>query len=113
MRKLLIINNMERNMSAFEFISHESFPEDQYIAEAVVICLEGKYRVTYIRKKMQNGGMFWDVISAAVKHLGEKKYLKSYSQDSNFLAEDIKHFLESRSWEKGGRIAQKNDEVPF
>jgi hypothetical protein len=69
---------------------------------------------------MQNGGMFWDVISASVKHNGQKKYLKSYSQDSNFLAEDIKHFLDSRGWEKsvhtGGSVAQNSksdDEVPF
>jgi len=100
-------------MNAFEFVSHESFPEDQYVAEAVVICLDGKYRVTYVRKKTQNGGMFWDVLSSAVTQHGQKKYLKSFSQDSNFLAEDIKHFLESRPWEKGGRIVQKDEKVPF
>lgn len=99
-------------MTTFEFVSHEYFPEDQYTGEAVVLCLDGKHRVTYIRKKMQNGGMFWDVITAAVKVHGEKKYLKAYSQDSNFLAEDIKHFLESRSWEKRAEPAKK-DEFPF
>jgi hypothetical protein len=108
-------------MSAFSFVSHESYPEDQYTVEAVVLCIEQKHRVTYIRKKMQSGGMFWDVISAAVKQNGEKKYLKSYSQDSNFLAEDIKHFLDTRGWETmtqtsariGGAVEQKDDEVPF
>lgn len=102
-------------MSTFEFVSHESFPEDQYIAEAVIFCFENKYRVTYVRKKMKNGGMFWDVISASVKQHGESKYLKSYSQDSNFLSEDLKHFLESRSWEngKGGSFVKKDDSVPF
>lgn len=84
----------------FEFVSHESYPEDEYTKESVVLCIEKKHRVTYVRKKMQNGGMFWDVISASVKCQGEKKYLKSYSQDSNFLQEDIKSFLESRAWEK-------------
>jgi len=86
----------------FDFVSHEAFPEDQYIAEAVTLCLDGKYRVTYVRKKLQNGGMFWGEISAAVKQNGEKKYLKAFSQDSNFLQEDIRQFLDSRSWEKGG-----------
>lgn len=99
-------------MSAFEFVSHESFPEDAYIAEAVVFCIDDKHRVTYIRKKMKNGGMFWDVISASVKQNGESKFLKSYSQDSNFLAEDIKHFLDSRAWEKG-KVQQKEMELPF
>jgi hypothetical protein len=99
-------------MSAFEFVSHEAFPEDSYIAEAVVFCIDGKHRVTYIRKKMKNGGMFWDVISASVKQHGESKFLKSYSQDSNFLGEDIKHFLESRSWEKNRKQVQ-DVELPF
>lgn len=100
-------------MSSFDFVSHERFPEDPYILEAVVICLDGKHRVTYIRKKMQNGGMFWDVISAAAISKGQKKYLKAYSQDSNFLREDISHFLESRAFEKSAHVAKKSDELPF
>lgn len=99
-------------MSGFEFVSHESFPEDQYTAEAVVLCIEGKHRVTYIRKRMANGGLFWSVISASVKKNGEKKYLQGYSQDSNFLREDIMHFLEARSWEKG-RTVKKEEDLPF
>jgi hypothetical protein len=102
-------------MSIFEYVngSHESYPEDQYNAESVVLCFDNKYRVTYLRKKMQNGGMFWDVISTSVKQKGAKKYLKGFSADSNFLADDIKHFLESRSWAKGGRVEQKSDQLPF
>lgn len=107
-------------MNGFDFVSHESYPEDEYTKEAVVLCIDKKHRVTYVRKKMQNGGMFWDVISAAVKQNGEKKYLKSYSQDSNFLYEDIKHYLESRAWEKGNaggsqKMAEsfRNEDVPF
>lgn len=100
-------------MNGFEFVSHESFPEDEYTKEAVILCFERKYRVTYVRKKMQSGGMFWDVISTSVKQWGDKKYLKSFSQDSNFLHEDIKTFLEGRSWEKGGQVAEKSDELPF
>lgn len=97
---------------SFEFVSHEKYPEDQYTSESVVLCLDGKHRITYVRKKMANGGRFWDVISMSVKHNGDKKYLKSYSPDSNFLREDIMHFLEARSWEKGGSVA-KNDGLPF
>jgi hypothetical protein len=102
-------------MSAFDFVSHESYPDDEYTKEAVVLCIDKKHRVTYVRKKMSSGGMYWDVISAGVKHKGEKKYLKAYSQDSNFLHDDIKHFLESRAWEsgKGGQVADVSDQVPF
>ena len=107
-------------MSQFEFVSHENYPEDEYTKESVTLCIDKLHRVVYLRKKLQDGRMFWDVISAAVKQNGEKKYLKSYSQDSNFLHEDIKHFLESRGWEKqqakGGFVAEKRevqDEIPF
>jgi hypothetical protein len=102
-------------MSSFEYVdgSYERYPEDQYTAESLILCFDGKYRVTYVRKKMQNGGMFWDVCSASVKQNGAKKYLKGFSQDSNFLAEDIKHFLDNRGWQKGGSVAQKSDQLPF
>lgn len=106
-------------MSAFDYVNHESYPEDQYIAESVTLCFDKKYRVTYVRKKKQDGGMFWAEISASVTKNGEKKYLKSFSQDSTFLAEDIKAFLDGRQWEKGnlggGRVAQSksDDEIPF
>jgi hypothetical protein len=103
-------------MSAFDFVSHESYPEDQYIAESVTLCFEKKFRVTYIRKKMKNGGMFWGEISAAVTKNGEKKYLQSFSQDSKFLADDIKYFLEHRQWGKGGHFEpnkQNQDDLPF
>ncbi len=104
-------------MSAFEFVSHENFPDDEYTKEAVVLCIEKKHRVTYVRKKMQNGSMFWDVISTAVKQHGEKKYLRSYAQDSLFLQEDIKRFLDSRAWERRCEPVlhdePPSDEMPF
>lgn len=61
----------------FEFVSHESFPEDEYTKEAVILCIDKKHRVTYVKKKLQTGATFWDVISMAVKasSAGEKKYL--------------------------------------
>lgn len=111
-------------MNAFEFVNHEKFPEDPYTAEAVTLCFDGKYRVTYVRKKMQNGAMFWSEISAAVNQFGKKKYLKAFSQDSSFLQDDIKAFLDNRSWEKvtprsqasvhaGGQVASQSDQLPF
>ncbi len=103
-------------MSSFEFVSHESFPEDEYTKECVYISLEGKYRVGYVRKKIQNGGMFWDVMSAGVTKNGKKQYLKAFMQDSNFLREDIMHFLESRSWEAAGSLRKQEvseNELPF
>ena len=83
-------------MSEFEFVSHERYPEDEYTNESVTLCFDKKYRVTYLRKKLQNGGMFWSEISASVKKQGEKKYLKSFSPDSNFLQDDVKIFLEEK-----------------
>lgn len=103
-------------MGAFEFINHDKYPEDQYIAEAVTLCFDKKYRVTYVRKKMKNGGMFWGEISASVTKYGKKEYLKSFAPDSNFLADDIKAFLDNREWERGGgKVAQSQESngLPF
>ena len=102
-------------MNVFTYVqgSHEYFPEDQYTKEALTLCFDGKFRVVYVRKILKNGGMFWDVCSMAVTQKGEKKYLKAFSQDSKFLEEDIKAYLESREWEKGGSVAQKSDQLPF
>lgn len=106
---------------SFEFISHESFPEDQYTKECVYLCLDGKYRIAYIRKVMQNGGMFWDVVSAGASKNGKKNYIKGFTCDSNFLREDILHYLESRSWEQPtiplsanlGGVGQESGDIPF
>jgi|SRR6185369_4346469 len=87
-------------MSKIEFISHDSFPEDDYTKELVYLCLEGKYRVAYVRKKMANGGMFWTVVNVSLKRNGQKEYFPAFLQDSNFLEKDIKCFLDNRSWEK-------------
>lgn len=104
-------------MSTFDFVNHETYPEEQYIAESVTLCFEKKYRVTYVRKKMQNGGMFWAEIAVPVMKNGEKKYIKSFSQDSNFLTEDIKAFLENRLWEKNEEVKEPKskieEEMPF
>ena len=85
-------------MSTFQFVSHESFPEDPYIKELVYFLFEGKYRVAYVRKQAKNGGMFWDVISASTMKEGSKSYFDSFLQDSNFVEKDIKHFLDERKW---------------
>lgn len=86
-------------MSKLEFVSHESFPEDEYIKELVYLCLEGKYRVAYVRKKAKNGGLFWGVPTVGISKNGAKEYFSTFMQDSNFLEQDIKNFLEKRSWE--------------
>ena|SRR5579862_5979422 len=97
----------------FEFVSHESFPEDKYVTEAVTFCLEGKYRVIYVRKVTGNGGRFWDEISCAVTRNGEKKYIRAWQSDSSFLRDGIIAYLEKRSWEKEEVAYAESDDAPF
>jgi len=89
-------------MSRIEFVSHDSFPEDEYTKELVYICIDGKYRVAYVRKKSQTGGLFWSVASLGLSRNGKKEYYPAFIQDSNFLDRDIKDFLEKRKWEPSG-----------
>ncbi len=86
-------------MSKIEFISHDAFPEDEYTKEIVYLCLEGKYRIAYVRKTAKNGGMFWGVASVGATRNGQKEFFPAFLQDSNFLEKDIKDFLEKRKWE--------------
>ncbi len=90
-------------MSKIEFVSHEVFPEDQYITELVYIQLEGKYRVAYIHKKSANGGQYWSGVTVGVTKGGKKVYVPAFVQDSNFLERDIRDFLEQRKWELGSK----------
>ena len=113
-------------MSKIEFVSHEAFPEDEYTKELVYLCLEGKYRVAYVRKAAKNGGLFWSVVSVGATKHGKKEYFDAFVQDSNFIEKDIKNFLDSRSWE-GRSVRQpepayqprsmdevaQSDELPF
>lgn len=86
-------------MSRIEFISSDVFPEDEYTKEIVYLCLEGKYRIAYVRKSAKNGGMFWGVASASATRNGVKEFFPGFIQDSNFLEKDIKEFLDKRKWE--------------
>ena len=61
-------------MSNIKFVSHETFPEDQYIKELVYLCLDEKYRVAYVRKQAKNGGIFWSVPSIGITKNGVKSY---------------------------------------
>ena len=88
-------------MSKIEFISHDAFPEDEYTKELVYLCLEGKYRVAYVRKAAKSGGLFWSVASTGATRNGQKEYFPAFIQDSNFLEKDIKDFLDKRKWEAG------------
>lgn len=99
-------------MSNIKFVSHETFPEDQYTKELVYLLIDDKYRVAYARKAAKNGGLFWGTINAAITKNGIKTYYESFMQDSAFLDKDIKTFLDNRSWESK-RSVFKDDDVPF
>lgn len=95
-------------MSKIEFISHDSFPDDEYTKELVYLCLDGKYRIAYVRKSAKNGGMFWGVASIGATRNGAKEFFPAFLQDSNFLEKDIKDFLDKRKWESGTRSINQN-----
>lgn len=98
---LQLDKNGEKIMQSFEFVSSFKFPDDEYTKELVYLCFERKYRVAYVRKMMKNGAFFWSVASLGVTAFGKKEYYPSFMQDSKFLEDDIKDFLEKRKWETG------------
>jgi hypothetical protein len=84
---------------SIEFVSHESFPEDQYTSELVYLLIDKKYRVAYVRKPTKQGGKFWSLPSVSCTKNGEKVFFQTFMQDSTFQESDIRTFLERRSWE--------------
>lgn len=99
-------------MSNIKFVSHDSFPDDQYIKELVYLCLDDKFRVAYIRKQAKSGGLFWGVMSASISKDGVKSFYDSFMQDSSFMDKDIKDFLEKRKWEDKA-VKKEFDNLPF
>lgn len=99
-------------MSNIKFVSHETFPEDQYTKELVYLLIDDKFRVAYVRKASKNGGMFWSTINAAITKNGTKNYYEAFMQDSSFVEKDIKNFLDKRAWESKKSVF-KDDDVPF
>jgi hypothetical protein len=81
-------------------VSHEEFPEDQYVKEIAYLLIDVPTRVLYVRKQSKTGGMFWSVATVGVTKDGSKTYYETFMQDSSFLEKDIKNFLDKRSWEK-------------
>lgn len=104
-------------MSKIEFVSHESFPDDQFTKELVYLCLEEKYRVAYVRKQTKTGGMFWSVANIGVTKEGLKSYYEAFMQDSSFLEKDIQTFLNNRAWEsvktQEKNVISDDEELPF
>lgn len=98
-------------MPAIKFVSHQEFPEDPYTKELVYLEIEDKYRVAYVRKPGKNGGLFWTVPTISALKDGVKNYFDSFMQDSSFLDQDIKNFLNTRAWEK--KSVHNSDEIPF
>lgn len=92
-----------------QFISHEFYPDDQYVKESCTLTVDGAQRFTYVRKISKNGALWWSCINASVNFNGKKKYIDSIEWDSNFLAKDIEAFLEARSWDNAYAHRSKAD----
>jgi len=110
-------------MTNIECVEHFDFPEDEYTKEAVILLLEGKYKIGYTRKKLPDGRLFWSVVSSGAKKDGKKLYIPGFEQDSKLVDRDIMKFLEKGDWEGKHRSVHakptsmsevaENDGLPF
>lgn len=95
----------------FEFVNHESFPEDDWVKELVVLRFEGKYNIGFVRRK-DKFGMNWRSMSVGVNQEGKKKYFEAFTADSKAIEGAVKSFLEERSWERKSSKPAESD-LPF
>jgi hypothetical protein len=107
----------ELKMNNFEFISHETYPEDEYTREIAIFRLKVPTDVIYCRKKTKDGSYFWTQATVSVTKNGRKEFLDAFAQDSKFLEKDIKSFLENKKWLAGQSVSMKEvakePELPF
>lgn len=94
-------------MIKFEYESHESTNEDQYIKEIVTLKFtvdDGKsveyFFMPYFKKSGKDGQIYWDVASLGITKFGQKKYDDKFIWDSRNREKQIKNYLENRLWEK-------------
>ena len=90
-------------MIKFEFESHESTPEDQYIKEIVTFKFTAEnesFYVPYFRKQSKDGGLFWSPASVGVTKHAQKKYCDGFMLDSRHREKQIREFLDERRWER-------------
>jgi len=58
---------------SYEFLTYESFPEDQYILEIVEVCICGAVILPYTHLKMKDGSAFWGFPGCGATKNGVKK----------------------------------------
>jgi len=95
-------------MNNFEFVDHFNTPQDQYVKEVVILqfniqLANGKITPmnhVFFRKSLPDGRLFWDLSpKTGVVMNGQKEMIKIMSFDSNFFTDDLKTYLDKRSWE--------------
>jgi hypothetical protein len=107
-------------MNNFEFISHESFPEDNFIKEVVLLEFQlftkneqGRdvlipFAMPMARKpNSQTGGLYWDFLFISPKKNGKGVAFRAKTDSEKFNRRVIQ-YLENREWEKGKSAQPQN-----
>ncbi len=97
-------------MSNIELVKFEEFPHDQYTKAIAVLCVDGKYNISYGKKQMKDGGSYWASPSFGVSDgSGGKEYFEGFSMDSKKEDQKFKDFIK-QSEEK---LRPRPGDVPF
>lgn len=79
-----------------ELIKYEEFPNDPYTKAVAVICVDGKYNVSYGKKSMKDGSTYWTAPSFGVfSGNGNKEYYEGFSMDSKKEDQKFKDFIKN------------------
>lgn len=94
-----ILATQKRN-KMIEYVTHEAYPDDNFIKESCTFTIDPKRRETWVRRIKKDGNTFWAPIETYATLNGEKKRLVSSKFESNFTHDDIINWLNARPWEK-------------
>ncbi len=84
----------------YEFLSYESFPEDQYVKEVVMVSFGGTLIFPYQNVMMKNGGSFWCFPGMSATVGGTKKRFNGEFDVKSAkikFEQDLEAFIRSRA----------------
>ena len=102
-------------MTQIELVKFEEFPHDPYTKAVAVLCVDGKYNISYGKKQMKDGGTYWSSPSFGVSDgSGSKEYFEGFSMDSKKEDAKFKDFIKQAEDKLRGRASElPRSDVPF
>ncbi len=102
-------------MNNIELVKYEEFPNDPYTKAVAVLCVDGKYNVSFGKKSAKDGSTYWAAPSfGCASDSGSKEYYEGFSMDSKKEDQKFKDFIKGCEDKlRGNSLKLTKSDVPF